>query len=366
MRDMELVPIILFLGECVLIASERVAPDGAKAFIDATGIDTFAVAVGNLHGTYPVPKELDEEQSKYVLGAQANLWAEHITTPAHVLYMILPRMPALAEVVWSSKESRNWEDFNERLQAHFTAFEQKGLPHSKGNFKVDIKPVTENGQLFVNLTTEAYNGEIYFTTDGKQPSTSSRKFTAPVLIDSTVIFKAVSVVNGRVMSSQPAEQHFVMHKAIGKNVVYASPNSTYYPADGPNTLTNGVKGTDVINQYWHGFSGRNLVATVNLGEEKNVQSISLGCLQKYSDWIFLPQNVRFEISEDGKSFTQVATVDNTVSMSEKSSVVQNFKADFSVRKARYIRVTAQNNVCPPGHPGEGKPAWIFADELIVE
>jgi fructose-bisphosphate aldolase, class II len=34
-------------------------PEGAKSFVDATGIDTFAVAVGNLHGKYPVPKELD-------------------------------------------------------------------------------------------------------------------------------------------------------------------------------------------------------------------------------------------------------------------------------------------------------------------
>jgi fructose-bisphosphate aldolase class II len=34
-------------------------PEGAKSFIDATGIDTFAAAVGNLHGKYPVPKELD-------------------------------------------------------------------------------------------------------------------------------------------------------------------------------------------------------------------------------------------------------------------------------------------------------------------
>ncbi len=34
-------------------------PDGARSFIDATGIDTFAAAVGNLHGKYPVPKELD-------------------------------------------------------------------------------------------------------------------------------------------------------------------------------------------------------------------------------------------------------------------------------------------------------------------
>ena len=34
-------------------------PEGAKAFVEATGIDTFAAAIGNLHGKYPVPKELD-------------------------------------------------------------------------------------------------------------------------------------------------------------------------------------------------------------------------------------------------------------------------------------------------------------------
>jgi fructose-bisphosphate aldolase class II len=36
-------------------------PEGAKAFVDSTGIDTFAAAVGNLHGKYPVPKVLDLE-----------------------------------------------------------------------------------------------------------------------------------------------------------------------------------------------------------------------------------------------------------------------------------------------------------------
>lgn len=36
-------------------------PEGAKSFVDATGVDTFAAAVGNLHGKYPVPKELDLE-----------------------------------------------------------------------------------------------------------------------------------------------------------------------------------------------------------------------------------------------------------------------------------------------------------------
>ena len=36
-------------------------PEGARRFVEATGIDTFAAAIGNLHGKYPVPKELDLE-----------------------------------------------------------------------------------------------------------------------------------------------------------------------------------------------------------------------------------------------------------------------------------------------------------------
>ena len=36
-------------------------PEGSKSFVEATGIDTFAAAIGNLHGKYPVPKELDLE-----------------------------------------------------------------------------------------------------------------------------------------------------------------------------------------------------------------------------------------------------------------------------------------------------------------
>lgn len=46
-------------------------PEGAKAFVDATDIDTFAAAVGNLHGKYPVPKKLDLELLEQVRGAIA-------------------------------------------------------------------------------------------------------------------------------------------------------------------------------------------------------------------------------------------------------------------------------------------------------
>ena len=51
-------------------------PEGAKAFVGATGIDTFAAAVGNLHGKYPVPKELDLEllaKIREAIGCQISL-----------------------------------------------------------------------------------------------------------------------------------------------------------------------------------------------------------------------------------------------------------------------------------------------------
>lgn len=60
-------------------------PEGAKSFIDATGIDTFAAAVGNLHGKYPVPKELDLEllaRIREAVGCQISLHGGS-GTPAH-------------------------------------------------------------------------------------------------------------------------------------------------------------------------------------------------------------------------------------------------------------------------------------------
>ena len=313
----------------------------------------------------PVPKELNEQQAKYILGAQANLWTEYIPTTQHVEYMVLPRMLALSEVVWSSKENKNWNSFNEKLQSHFLAFEKKGWNYSKGNFKADIKPESKNGQLFISLSTEAYNGKVIYTIDNTMPTREGKYYTEPIAIKSSTILKASVLVDGKIMSAVPAQQNFVMHKAIGKNVTYTNPVSKYYLADGPNSLTDGVRGMAAVGKYWHGFSAKDLIATIDLSEVKNIQSIALGCLQHYNDWIFLPQSVKFESSIDGNVFTEIKTVNNSIDINQKNAMF-DFKADFPIQSVRYIRVSAKNNLCPPGHSGAGKPGWIFADEIVVE
>ena len=63
----------------------------------------------------PIPKELDLNQSSKILGAQGNLWTEFIKTPEQVEYMIVPRMTALSEVVWSKRKVRNFKEYKLRL-----------------------------------------------------------------------------------------------------------------------------------------------------------------------------------------------------------------------------------------------------------
>ncbi|OQP63917.1 beta-N-acetylhexosaminidase [Niastella vici] len=320
-----------------------------------------------VYGYDPIPAELTKKQGRFIMGAQANVWTEYITTSKHVEYMVLPRMLALAEVVWTPKEHKSWDSFNERLQPHFRLFEARNFNYCKGNFTVQLQPKAENGTLFVNLSTEAYKGDVYYTLDGTTPSVTSNRFITPVKIDTSLTVKAVTVVNGNVMGTVVEQQSFVKHQAVGGNMSYANPISRYYMADGPNTLTDGIRGKNRLNRYWLGFSGKELIATLDMGTEKQVHQVTLGCIQQYGDWVFLPQWVKFEVSRDGINYTALQVVNNPIPVNEKSSTIYDFTTTFKKQGARYIRVTGKIlDACPEGHPGAGKPAWLFADEIIVD
>ena len=87
--------------------------------------------VAEVYAYEPTPDDLNEEERNYILGAQANLWTEYIKTTDYAEYMILPRMTALAEVVWSPKEQKDCDDFYTRLQ-HFThIYDAMGLNYAK-------------------------------------------------------------------------------------------------------------------------------------------------------------------------------------------------------------------------------------------
>jgi hexosaminidase len=70
----------------------------------------------------PIPAGLNDEEAKYILGAQANLWSEYMSNPAKVEYMLFPRLSALSEVLWSPKSTRNWKDFQHRMATQYKRY----------------------------------------------------------------------------------------------------------------------------------------------------------------------------------------------------------------------------------------------------
>lgn len=85
------------------------------------------ISLEKVYSYEPIPDELNKDEAKYILGAQANLWTEYMLTTEQVEYMLLPRLCALSEVVWSLKEQKDYENFTERLKHHYKLLTDKGI-----------------------------------------------------------------------------------------------------------------------------------------------------------------------------------------------------------------------------------------------
>lgn len=100
--------------------------------------------VQKVYSYEPVPAKLDKSKAKYILGAQANLWTEYITSEAKVEYQLFPRMSALSEVLWSPREKRGWKGFEPRLLEQLKRYHLWGTQYSRALFDpANAKPATK-------------------------------------------------------------------------------------------------------------------------------------------------------------------------------------------------------------------------------
>ena len=80
----------------------------------------------------PIPPEIDPEKVHHILGGQGNVWTEYIKTESHLEYMAMPRMSAMAEVLWSSKSDRSYKGFIARLgMSQFRRFDRMDVNYRR-------------------------------------------------------------------------------------------------------------------------------------------------------------------------------------------------------------------------------------------
>jgi hexosaminidase len=155
----------------------------------------------------PVPEGVEEQ---YILGGQGNLWTESVANYRHIEYMTWPRALALSEVYWSPKSSRNWDDFINRMEIHFSRLDTTHVKYARSVYNAIVKPVkTSTDELSVELSTEIKGLDIYYTFDNSNPDAWYPRYNGQPLVFPAGAAK-LNVVTYR--NGQPVGEQFTVTK----------------------------------------------------------------------------------------------------------------------------------------------------------
>jgi len=184
------------------------------AYLDYTQgdptVDPPIYATLRLNKSYsfdPVPEGVD---AKYILGGQGNVWTEQISTMRHLEYMTYPRGWALAEVFWSPGASKNWDNFVQRVETHFSRADVAGVNYSKAMYDAIVKPTMKDSSIWVEMATEVPGLDIYYTVDGGMPNRYSPNYDKPFKVPEgpvtlRVVTYRIGVEIGHLITLRPEE-----------------------------------------------------------------------------------------------------------------------------------------------------------------
>ena len=221
----------------------------------------------------PVPDSISADKQDFILGVQANLWAEYIPTDEHMEYMLYPRAIALSEVAWTAPEKKSWDSFHERILKIIPVLKEKG-----------------------------YN-----------------------------TFDYAKEIGNRKEYSQPVE-----HLALGKKVTFNIPYWPNYPANGEKTLTDGLRGGWNYNR-WLGFANNHRMdVVIDLEKVTKIHSVSADFMQIWGPYVYMPSKVVISSSVDGKDYTQLTAIDHQVQKDDSVSFKKfSWEGETDARYIRY-------------------------------
>ncbi|HEU5364468.1 MAG TPA: family 20 glycosylhydrolase [Hanamia sp.] len=146
-------------------------------------VEPFGPGILRLSTCYqfePVPDGVD---STFILGGQASTWTEKIPNYRHLEYMTWPRAMAIAEVLWSPKTSRNWNDFARRVERHFKYLDADSVKYARSLYDPIITAVKGNDDsIKIKMDTEMPGLTLYYTFDGTDPDNFYPKYQGTPLI----------------------------------------------------------------------------------------------------------------------------------------------------------------------------------------
>lgn len=321
------------------------------------------INVMKVYSYEPLPASLTPEQQKHILGCQANVWCEYMPEERIRQYQMLPRLAALSEVQWAMPERKNYKDFLKRLPKMLSIYDHYGYNYAKHIFDVacSYSVNVEKGSLEVSLSTLG-NDPIYYTLDGTSPQTKKAMLydDTPIVISSPSELKVSVLRNGK-FTKEESLFKLDCNKATFKKVNISTTLNIMQAHLPHEILTDGIVGSLRCDDYrWMSCTGR-MSLILDLGKSESFSRIGWVALNSQSENILVPQNVKIQISEDGKQYCTILDIEKNHEIQADQSV-ERISEEVGAQTARYIKMDFDSYK----YPDKTSPSWVFLSELIVE
>jgi predicted alpha-1,2-mannosidase len=228
---------------------------------------------------------------------------------------------------------------------------------------------TFTDRMTFGMKTIDPSNDIYYSLNGEV----WKKYSGPVTItENTVVSMYTFDRNhelGPTMSESGDTATAQFFKAPNwKSISIRNAFAPQYSAGGDRALIDGLTGTENFRTgLWQGYEGVDVDVVIDLGKSMLVESISINFLHDSKSWIFLPEQIGFSVSEEPETNEIMTNIRDSNYDALNETILISTEQMSTNKRGRYVRIFGINRkTCPPGHPGEGKPAWLFVDEITIK
>lgn len=316
----------------------------------------------------PQSEKLTPEEKKNIIGVQGCIWTEWTKDSVKMEWQMMPRIAALSELQWSNPAKKDLGGFLNRLRHQLDVYELHSCHYKEDieDVTISISPKGEDGTAVVELSTFDH-APVYYTLDGSEPTDQSQLYAEPFTISRTTTIKARAIRNGR--ASNIAEETLTYNLATMRPITLQCEPDERYTYQGAGLLVNGLEGNDNYRSgRYIGIYGQDFDAIVDLQETKEISSVSLGTYLVPGDYIFGLSGLEIYGSNDGSTYNKIASKSIPVlEKGSKNNVLKRDTISFDKTPARYVRIVGKKTPeLPKWHPGAGKQAYMFLDEIAID
>lgn len=227
---------------------------------------------------------------------------------------------------------------------------------------IDNTSIFEN-EIDIELKGNLKGEKIRYTLDGNDPDSTSSIYNGSVTLNKSALFKARSYKKDWYPSDVIERDYSLIKHKIEKITLKHQPSKRY---SGTHKLIDLEKGSQRFrDEKWNGFL-EDFDATLDLGEAKSFQGVSVNCLEGLPSYIFYPTDMEVYVGNDKDNMKKVGYLDIPPTDRVLDVKIKSFIINFPEEKARYIRVKMKNlKVIPNWHEGAGAEVFMFIDEVMI-